>query len=193
MKTKTKHSSGSPENISNMQTSDGGTFSASDRWRLPREQQENSWLCWINTTGWQRERRLYIISVFRERYWDYERSQAAVKLGENNAVNCSLTRQDRKEAVTDPPLPPTPANPPPQTHPSTPFCPSSCYQSACLLNTSSLIQAPQVYLWWGLTDCTDLAVVWRGNIGREAAGFFVVFFFPREIALALSKQWSSAN
>lgn len=77
----------------------------------------------LNKHDWlaARERRLYIISVFRERYRDYERSQA-VKLGENNAVNCSLTRQDRKEAVTDSPKP---------AHPSPPFCSSSCYQPAC--------------------------------------------------------------
>lgn len=78
----------------------------------------------------------------------------------------------------------------PQTRPPLPTILLVQLLSACLLNTSSLIQAPQVYLWWGLTDCTDLGVVCRGHIRREAAG---LFFFPREIALALSKQWSSAN
>lgn len=129
-------------------------------------QQGNSWLCWANTTGWQRESRLYIISVFRERYRDYERSQA-VKLGrENNALDCSLTHQDRKEAP----------HPPPPTHPKVPPHHAARPAAISLLNTSSLIRAPAVYLMGGLTGRTDqefrAATFWK-----EAAGFFS-FFYP---------------
>lgn len=135
-----------------MQNCKGGMFSLSDN-NFSGEQQQNSWLCWTNTTGWQREGRLYIISAFWERYRDYERSQAA-KLAENNAVDCSLTHQDRKEAVTDPP-------PPPHPHPASHKKPPHHFArpvAISLLNTSSLIQATQVYLSWGLTGCTDRCV-----------------------------------
>lgn len=125
------------------------------------DQQHNSWLHWINMTGSEGERRLYIISVFQERHQDYERGQA-VNLEENNAVSCSWHVKTKKK-------------PPPQPFFFTPTIHWSSSCQACLSTECIIIHFSKMLLYLKLefTKRAHVRLFWKKTIGdNEFAGFW---------------------